>query len=113
MLYDVFLLKQLPFEGRSYCICIKIFSCINFYLRQGGFVASLFVCLLATLHKNVGTDLHETFREGWQWANQQMIKFWWQSRSGIQIMTLVRRAFGGGMHPVLLVFIVIDYGRPM
>jgi len=23
-------------------------------------------------------DLHETFREGWQWVNEQMIKFWWQ-----------------------------------
>jgi len=31
--------------------------------------------LLATLRKNVRTDLHEIFREGWQWANEQMIKF--------------------------------------
>jgi len=22
--------------------------------------------------------LHETFWEGWQWANEQMIKFWWR-----------------------------------
>jgi len=36
--------------------------------------------------------LHEIFREGWQWANEQMIKFWWRSRSRIPIciVTLVR-----------------------
>jgi len=34
----------------------------------------LFVCLLATLRKNFGTDLHENFREGWQWASEQKIK---------------------------------------
>jgi len=27
----------------------------------------LFVCLLATLHKNFPTDLRDIFREGWQW----------------------------------------------
>jgi len=31
----------------------------------------LSVCLLATLRKNVRTDLHEMFTEGWQWANEQ------------------------------------------
>jgi len=48
------------------------------YLRQGGYafiVVCLSVCLLATLHKNLRTDLHEIFREGWQSANEQMIKF--------------------------------------
>ena len=43
--------------------------------------SSLFVCLLATLRKNFRTDLHEIFREGWQWANEQTIKFWWRSGS--------------------------------
>ena len=42
----------------------------------------LFVCLLATLHKNFPTDLHDILREGWQWANEQMIRFWWRSGSG-------------------------------
>jgi len=28
------------------------------------------------------TDLHEIFREGWQWATEQMIKFWWRSDHG-------------------------------
>jgi len=26
-------------------------------------------------------DLHDIFMEGWQWANEQMIKFWWRSGS--------------------------------
>ena len=43
----------------------------------------LFVCLLATLRKNFQKHLHEIFREGegWQWASEQMTKFWWQSGS--------------------------------
>jgi len=51
--------------------------------------SSLFVCLsvclsvcpLATLRKNFRKDLHEICREGWQWASEQMIKFWWRSRT--------------------------------
>jgi len=57
------------------------------YLCQGGHaivVVYLFVCLLATLHKNIRTDLHELLREGWQWAVEPMIKFWRQSGSWIQ-----------------------------
>ena len=41
--------------------------------------SSLFVCLLATLRENFGTDLHEIFTEGWQWATEQTIKFRWLS----------------------------------
>jgi len=37
--------------------------------------SSLFVCLLATLHKNFQTDLREIFTEGWHWASEQMVKF--------------------------------------
>jgi len=33
------------------------------------------------MRQNVRTDLHEIFREGWQWAVEQMIKFWWRSVS--------------------------------
>ena len=40
-------------------------------------------------------DLHETFREGWQWRNEQMIKRWWQSGSWTRIATLVRRHVHG------------------
>jgi len=51
------------------------------YLCQGDMFSSLFVCLLATLRKNFQKDLHEICREVWQWANEQMIKFWWRSGS--------------------------------
>jgi len=56
-------------------------------------------------------DLHEIFSEGWQWANEQMIKFWWLS--GSRFFTDLdadpyrdtgETCLGGGMHvPVLLV----------
>jgi len=39
----------------------------------------LSVCLLATLRRNFPTDLHEIFREGWQWVTEQKIKFCWRS----------------------------------
>ena len=75
-------------------------------------VVCLFVCLLATLHKNFQTDLHTIFREGWQWANEQVIKFWWRSRSRIRIrirmVTLVRRALAEvctALAPVILVLL--------
>jgi len=57
-------------------------------------VVCLFVFLLATLRKNFRTDLHEIFREGWQWTNEQMTKVWWRSGSRIRIRieTLLRRA---------------------
>jgi len=35
--------------------------------------SSLFVCLLATFRKNFRTDLHEIFKEDWQWAVEQMV----------------------------------------
>jgi len=79
--------------------------------------ASLFVCLLATLRKNVQTDLHEIFREGWQLANEQMIKFWWPSRSdspdgGTDIATLVRHALTEVCTvPLLLVLFVRPKNR--
>jgi len=41
----------------------------------------LFVCLLPTLRKSFRTDFHEIFREGWHWAIEQMVKFWWRSGS--------------------------------
>jgi len=41
--------------------------------------SSLFVCLFVctTLCKNFRTDLHEIFRKGCQWTNEQTIKLWW------------------------------------
>ena len=51
----------------------------TFYLRQGGYVFVMSVS--KTLHKNIQTDVRAIFREGWQWANEQLIKFWWRSGS--------------------------------
>jgi len=72
----------------------------------------LFVCLFA-LSKNFRTNLNEIFREGWQWANGQMIKFWW--RSGPRkdpdrdhCRDTSKTCLGGGMHcPSISTFIVI------
>jgi len=45
--------------------------------------SSLFVCLCVS---NFSQKLqNEIFREGWQWATERMIKFWWRSGSGIRI----------------------------
>jgi len=43
------------------------------------------------------------FSGSWQWASEKMIKFWWQSRSWIQIVTLVRRALAEVCTVLLLV----------
>jgi len=60
------------------------------------------------VQKNIQTDLHEILREGWQWDNEQMIKFWWRSRSRIRIR--VRRALAEVCTvPVLLVIITIIF----
>jgi len=59
-------------------LCNRLFVCLS-------------LCLLATLHKNFQMDLHEIFRDGWQWASEQMIKFWWWSGSWICVTTSVRR----------------------
>jgi len=48
-------------------------------------ICNFVVSLLATLRKNVRTHLLEIFREGWQLANEQMIKFWWRSGSRIRM----------------------------
>ena len=84
----------------------------SYYLRQVGYVF-IVVCLSVS---NFAQKLpsQETFREGWQWADEQMIKFWWRSGSGIQtwiqihITTLVRRTLAEVCTvPVLLVDFVL------
>jgi len=49
------------------------------YLREGGYVivvVCLSVCLFLSVsnfaQKKFRTDLHGIFREGWQWANEQL-----------------------------------------
>jgi len=47
---------------------IRAFATI-YYRRQGDYVivvVCLSVCQLSTSRKNIKTDLHEIFREGWQ-----------------------------------------------
>jgi len=40
-------------------------------------VVCLFVCLsVSNFALKLRRDLHEIFREGWQWGNEQRIKFW-------------------------------------
>jgi len=96
--------------GGDAALCqITVITC--YYRRQRGYVivvVCLSVCLLATLRKSFRTDLHEIFREGWQWANKPMIKFWWRSRSRIRIAKLLRCALAEVRTvPVLLVIIAI------
>ena len=69
-----------PVSVYSDCNGIMLYSVYDmfYYLRQGGYVfvvACLSVCLLAALRKNVQTDLHKIFREGWQWADEQLTQF--------------------------------------
>jgi len=47
--------------------------------------------------------LHEIFREGWQWTNEQMIKFWWWfsnrfARWHDWYCDNGKMCLGGGMH---------------
>jgi len=56
-------------------------------------------------------DLHETVSEGWQQANEQMIKFWWRSGSQIRIAALGGRALVEACTvPLLLVNAVVING---
>jgi len=46
--------------------------------------SSLFFCLAVNnFAQKLPNEfsLHEIFREGWQWASECMIKFWWRSGS--------------------------------
>jgi len=59
-------------------------------LHQGGHVfvvVCLSVCMSVSnfAQKLFQTDLHKIFREGWQRANEQTIKFWWRSGSHVRI----------------------------
>jgi len=47
--------------------------------------------LLSTLRKNFQSDLHDIFRKGWQWADEQVIKFSPDGGTG-------KTCLGGGFH---------------
>jgi len=62
--------------------CKAVWTCVVLHSVKVVIVTSAkeymflsFVCPLATLHKNFQTDLHEIFKEGWQCANEEVIKF--------------------------------------
>ena len=109
----------LSLSHSSWCSSYNVF---DIYLRQGRYVIvviyltvclCLSVCLslsVSNFSQKLGTDLHEIFRKSWQWAGEQMIKFWWRSGSQIRIRiwirieTLVRRGLAEiCIAPVLLV----------
>jgi len=52
---------------RQVRLCFR--RCLSVYLSVSNFA------------QNFRTDWHEIRREGWQWADEQMIKFWWRSGS--------------------------------
>ena len=57
---------------------------LRFYLRRRRrlcFWFGLFVCLSVGLLANLRTDFDEIFWRGRAWLNDQVIQFWWRSRS--------------------------------
>jgi len=68
--------------GSTLIVTVVVFCCSCYYLRRGGYVFVV-VCLSVSnfAQKNFQTDWHGIFREGWQWASEQMVKFWWRSGS--------------------------------
>jgi len=81
------------------------------YLHQGGCViviVCLSVCLflLATLRKNFGMDLHEIFRECWQWGPMNK---WLNFGGNPDHATLIKRAFAEVCTvPMLLVVYIVE-----
>ena len=78
-------------------ICIMLF--ITPTKEDNVFVVVCLVgCLLATLRKNFRTDLPAIFREGWQWASEQTLKFRWRSGSppGWRDCFRIRHCWGFG-----------------
>jgi len=80
------------------------------YLRQEDHVFVVVCLFVSNFAQKLPNGFPWNFQEDWQWANEQMIKYWWQSGSGIRIrtriciVTLVRRALAEVCTvPVLLV----------
>jgi len=85
-------------------LSISFCSLPEIYFHQGGYVIFI-VYLLATLRRNFQMDCMK-FSGKVGNANEQTIKFWWQSVSWIRIciVTLLRRALAEVCTvPVLLV----------
>ena len=67
--------------AKSWCLQLPCY----YYLRQGGYVivvVYLSVCLsVSNFVQKLPNRFAWNFQEGWQWANEQMFKFWWRSGS--------------------------------
>jgi len=72
---------------------------------------SLSVCLLASLRKNFQTDLHEIFREGWQWVNEHKIFMAIRvTYPDMMYRDTGKTCLGGGMHcPIASSFVLHLY----
>jgi len=58
----------------TYCIIAELLPLVD-YCRQGGYIFVVCLSVSNFAQKNVQMRLHEIFREGWQWVNEQVIKF--------------------------------------
>jgi len=47
----------------------------GYYLSEGGYTIVIVCLSVSNFVQNFQTDLHEIFREGWQWASEQLSKF--------------------------------------
>jgi len=63
-------------------LCSPDVSPAVYYLRQGGYVFVVVCLFVSNFAKKTSQRIcMQIFREGWQWASEQMIKFWWRSGS--------------------------------
>ena len=67
------LLCTVPWNRGFHLCCVVVIPILP-PPRRLCFRRRMSVCLLGTLRKNCGMILHEIFREGWQWAEERLIK---------------------------------------
>jgi len=61
-----------------------------YYLREGRYVF-IVVCLsVSNFAQKLPNTFAWNFQEGWQWANEQMVKFWWRIGSPSGFVTVGR-----------------------
>ena len=84
----IWLLHYLQYQ--QVAVCGQIFFTHDVVTSGKDYVIVVVCLFICSLRKNFRTDLHEIFREGWQWENEQMITFRWRSGSQIRIRIQVR-----------------------
>ena len=107
-------LNHLCAAAMQHVVChITLTTCYYcYYLCQGEYVFVVVCLTVSNLVQKFPNRFAWNFRECWQWASEQIINFWWQSKSQIRIwiciVTLVRCALVEVCTvPVVLVIIVI------